>query len=56
VIIDPFVIELPDSLPEGNYRLLVGMYDAQDETRLKTNDGRDAVLLTEITVTAAGRP
>jgi hypothetical protein len=56
VIIDPFVIELPDRLPEGNYRLLVGMYDARDETRLKTNDGRDAVLLTEITVAAAGRP
>lgn len=49
VIIDDYAIQLPADMPPGRYSLLVGMYDPAG-VRLLTNDGRDHILLGEITV------
>ncbi|MCS6844618.1 MAG: hypothetical protein NZ528_09930 [Caldilineales bacterium] len=52
VVEDPYVLPLPADLPPGAYRLVAGLYDAGRPglPRLRTDDGRDSVLLAEVTV------
>jgi hypothetical protein len=38
-VVDPHVVALPDNVPSGQYRLLVGMYDLETLTRLPRLDG-----------------
>jgi hypothetical protein len=49
-IVDPYNLALPPDLAPGDYRLIVGLYDAADGARLQTENGRDAVLLQTIRV------
>jgi hypothetical protein len=49
LISDPHTVRLPDSLPPGDYRLYTGLYDAATGERLRTPDGRDAILLMTLT-------
>ncbi len=44
-VVDAHRVQLPDNLPEGEYRVLVGLYDEASLGRLNTRDGKDAVLL-----------
>ncbi len=39
LIRDPLVLPLPASLPDGEYRLIVGLFDAGDKARLTTPAG-----------------
>lgn len=52
VVEDPYVLPLPADLSPGVYRLVAGLYDAGRAglPRLRTGDGRDHVLLAEVTV------
>lgn len=52
VVEDPYVFPLPADLSPGVYRLVAGLYDAGRPglPRLRTEDGRDHVLLAEVTV------
>jgi len=45
---DTHTVPLPDDLPAGRYRLLVGLYDPLSGERLRLPDGRDALLLGEV--------
>ncbi|MCA9957613.1 MAG: glycosyltransferase family 39 protein [Anaerolineales bacterium] len=47
IITDAYRLPLT-SLPAGNYDLLIGWYDARDNTRLHLSDGQDALRLTTI--------
>ncbi|MCA9936921.1 MAG: hypothetical protein KC415_23460, partial [Anaerolineales bacterium] len=49
-IVDAYSLSLPPDTPPGRYRLFVGLYDAVNNTRLRTTNGRDAVQITTITV------
>ncbi len=51
-IADPHTLTLPPNLPEGEYRLLVGMYDLETLARLPRLDGAgDAVQICELRIT-----
>lgn len=49
-VIDPYHLELPADMVAGQYSLYVGLYDASDDSRLPTGDGRDALALRTITI------
>ena len=49
---EPFQLPLPDSLPAGEYTLVVGVYDSLTQARLATSTGEMAVPLTPITIEA----
>ena len=49
-IIDSYILELPDQLPEGSYELVMGLYDAQTGIRIPLNNGGDAYQLGSILV------
>jgi hypothetical protein len=40
MIEDPIHMRLHDDLPPGDYRLVVGMYDVETDTRLSVSSGR----------------
>ena len=46
IITDPYMLNLPADLPAGRYRVVAGLYQELDNTRLKLTDGRDFVELT----------
>lgn len=48
VVVDSYQLTLPPDLANGRYRLIVGLYDAHDGTRLLIN-GRDHIILQEFT-------
>jgi hypothetical protein len=52
IVLDERVIGIPAHVASGAYRLQAGMY-AQQEGRLTTQDGQDAILLTTVQVRAA---
>lgn len=47
-----FNLALPADLPDGEYRLALGLYDFQTGTRLLTPDGQDFVILETIQIEA----
>lgn len=49
-IVDPYTLSLPPDTPAGDYRLVVGLYDAQTGQRLPTTADTDAVSLQTITI------
>ncbi len=49
LISDPFLLTLPGTIRPGQYRLLIGLYDAATGQRLQTPQG-DSMLLTTLTV------
>ncbi|MEM7114124.1 MAG: hypothetical protein AAF614_16940 [Chloroflexota bacterium] len=49
-ITDSYTLQLPDTLIDGSYQLITGMYDAQTGNRLSTAEGETAVLLTTINI------
>lgn len=49
-ILDPRAIPLPNNLPPGEYRLIVGLYTPNTGRRLVTANGADFFELTRITV------
>jgi hypothetical protein len=46
-IAEGHLLAIPEDLAPGEYRLLVGMYDAGDLQRLETDDSQDSWFLTE---------
>jgi hypothetical protein len=48
-VLDEHQIPLPADLPAGEYRLIVGLYDAAGE-RLRLPDGENHVLLTRLPI------
>lgn len=46
IITDPYMLNLSADLPAGRYRVVAGLYQELDNTRLKLTDGRDFVELT----------
>lgn len=50
-IIDNYVLTVPAGTPPGQYRLVVGLYDADSGSRLPASNGDDAFQLGTITVT-----
>jgi hypothetical protein len=48
VIADTHLLQLPDNLPPGDYRLLVGLYQPEQMTRLLLTDGQDNLELFQI--------
>jgi hypothetical protein len=47
-VADARQLAIPEELPSGTYRLVVGLYDAATGKRLLTDDGADAVELVEL--------
>ena len=50
--LDKFVIDVGETAPEGEYVLLVGLYDPVTGDRLLLPDGSDAVRLTGLEIQA----
>ncbi len=50
VIVDEYLLTVPPDAQAGNYRLLTGLYDARDGSRLRLGSGADAIELGNITV------
>lgn len=50
VLTDNYMLQLPDTLLPGRYRLDVGWYDATTGERVPTEEGDDAAILAEWTV------
>lgn len=44
---EQYVLQLPNNLAKGNYKLLVGLYNPKDGQRLQLMDGSDALDLTQ---------
>jgi len=55
-IADPYVLDVPDDIAPGRYRLVTGLYDAGSGGRLVATDGRDAIELAEITIDSQRDP
>ncbi len=51
-IVDPYIILLPDDLPEGSYNLDVGLYDSKTGARIFFTGGEDAYNLGTIVIPA----
>ena len=49
VLTDNYMLQLPDTLPPGRYRLDAGWYDAATGARVLTEEGNDAAVLAEWT-------
>jgi hypothetical protein len=49
-IFDQVTIQLPESLPTGEYRLMVGLYDASDGSRLPVVGGGDSIDLESLVI------
>ena len=49
-ITDIHAFTLPPDLPDGGYPIEIGLYDPVTGVRLKTEDGRDRVILTSINI------
>jgi hypothetical protein len=49
LVSEPFILSIPNDIPQGNYRLLIGVYDPQTGERLAV-DGSDSLLLRIITI------
>ncbi len=47
-------LRVPPSVPDGRYRLIAGLFRAEDKTRLRTASGADYILLGDVAV--KGRP
>jgi hypothetical protein len=50
IITDPHVLKLPADLPAGPYRLVTGLYQELNNTRLKLPDGSDLVELSTLEI------
>lgn len=50
IIADAYVLPLPADLPAGRYRLVAGLYQELNHTRLKLADGSDFVELTTLDI------
>jgi mannosyltransferase len=50
ILTDPYQISLPPDLPTGDYRLIVGLYQAETGVRLVASTGSDYVELATVTV------
>ena len=55
-IVDAHTLRLPDDVSEGDYRVLIGLYDETSLARLNTLDGKDAAPLSQITRVESRRP
>jgi hypothetical protein len=49
-VVDSYEIALPPGLPPGQYTLWLGLYDAQDNSRLPLSSGQDALQIQSIVV------